>query len=134
MNRALSWGTAKPVNTNTQKKRVKQCGKHRSTREDYEMLVTHSRGYDFNLHMTHSPWPLTPVPLIHLFVQRVELWPNSDHRQGPGPGVRSDFLTPDVRARGHRGEGGNGFTEKGWRRMRGCDRYRTRRKRMKIKS
>lgn len=75
--------------------------------------------------MAHCPLPLTPVLLIHLFVEHVQLWANSDHRQGPGPGVRSDFLTPDIRARGDREGGGNRFTEKCWRRMTGSDRYRT---------
>lgn len=75
---------------------------------------------------THHPRPLTPVLLIHLSVQRVQLWANSEDRQGPGPGVRSDFHTPDVRARGGReGGGGDRLTEKGWRRMTGSDTNRT---------
>lgn len=59
------------------------------------------------------PRPLTTVLRIHLFVQRVQLWANSDHRQGPGPGVRNDFSTPDVRARGDREGVGDRLTENG---------------------
>lgn len=69
--------------------------------------------------MAHSLWPLTPVLLIHLFVQRVELWANSHHRESSGPGVKHNFVTPAVRARGDREGGGDRLTEKGWRRMTG---------------
>lgn len=83
--------------------------------------------------MAHAPSPLTPVLFIHLFVQRVQLWANSDHRQGPGPGVRSDFITPDVRAKGDREGGGDRLTEKGWRGMTGSDMNKTGKKRRKRK-
>lgn len=68
--------------------------------------------------MTHSLWPLTPVLLMPLSVEHVQLWANSGNRQGPGPGVRNDFVTPDIRAGGHK-EGGDGCTERGWWRMTG---------------
>lgn len=43
---------------------------------------------------------------------------NSDDRQGPGLGVRSDLQTPGVRARGGRERGGeDGLTEKDWGRI-----------------
>lgn len=74
--------------------------------------------------MTRSLWPLTPVLLMHLSVEHVQLWTNSSNREGPGPGVRNDFVTPDVRARGYR-EGGDGCTERGWRKITGNETYQT---------
>lgn len=77
--------------------------------------------------MSHAPRPLTPVLLMHQFVERVQLWANSDHRQGPGPGVRSDFITPHVRARRDSERGGQRLMEKCWgRRMTGGDEGRRR--------
>jgi len=98
---------------------VKKKWKHSQDNREFSFvsqMVISNKFQVFSL-MALSLRALTPVVLTHLFVQRVQLWANSNHRQGPGPGVRRDFITPDIRARGDREGGGDGNTDKGWRRM-----------------